>query len=60
MGFSKENPKAVIPKGLSLPCHDSMIPTEVDCTTRKKVIGEGRACDGPLRSITNVSYGDGP
>ena len=28
-------------------------------TTRKKVIGEGHACDGPLRSITNVAYGDG-
>ena len=29
-------------------------------TTRKKDIGEGHACDGPLRSITNVTYGDVP
>jgi len=28
-------------------------------TIRKNVIGEGRAFDGPLRSITNVAYGDG-
>ena len=28
-------------------------------TTRKKVIGEGHDCDGPLRSVTNVTYGDG-
>ena len=29
-------------------------------TTRKKDIGEGHACDRPLRSVTNVTYGDGP
>ena len=29
-------------------------------TTRKKDIGEGHACDGRLRSITNVTYGDVP
>lgn len=28
-------------------------------TTRKQVIGQGHACDRPLRSITNVAYGDG-
>ena len=29
-------------------------------TTRKKDIGEGHACDGPLRFVTNVTYGDVP
>ena len=29
-------------------------------TTRKKDIGEGHACDTPLRSVTNVTYGDDP
>ena len=29
-------------------------------TTRKNDIGEGHACDGPLRSVTNVTYGDSP
>ena len=28
-------------------------------TTRKNHIGEGHACDGPLRSVINVTYGDG-
>jgi len=27
-------------------------------STSKKVIGEGHACDRPLRFITNVTYGD--
>jgi len=27
-------------------------------TTIKKVVGEGHACDRPLKSITNVTYGD--
>jgi len=31
-----------------------------ELTTTKKVIGEGHAYDVPLRSITNVTYGDGP
>lgn len=29
-------------------------------TTRKNFIGEGHAYDGPLRSVTNVTHGDGP
>ena len=29
-------------------------------TTRKKHTGDGHACDEPLRSVTNVTYGDGP
>ena len=29
-------------------------------TTGKKVIGEGHASDEPLKSITNITYGDGP
>jgi len=28
-------------------------------TPIKKVIGEGHACDRPLRSVINVTYGDG-
>ena len=33
---------------------------QVTGTTTKKVIGEGHACDRPLRFVTNVAYGDGP
>ena len=34
-------------------------PSQVASLQEKKVIGEGHACHGPLRSITNVTYGDG-